>query len=215
MDPALPKRTTMGWDAVAAIGSIGQFVVVLGAAFFGYAQLRALHRQNELQATIPSLTFSRTEGFNAGFRIVRSMIYDRNEDEDLRARILAADFNDPRVLALYNLAAFFNELGVLVQEDMIDGATIVAFFRAQIIATWELWEPFVIARRQNVALGGIFANFEALAIRAHYNSDDDRFARARRLLPAEMRAAFDASTARTRATNEKPRRTGRGFLGSA
>ena len=191
----------MGWDAVAAIGSFGQFVVVLTAGFFGYSQLKALHRQNELQATIPYFAYTRTKEFWAGFKIVRSIVYDGNDDAELLAQIRTGDINDPRVLALLNLANFFNELGVLVQEDMIDGTTILAFFRGQIISTWQVFEPFVITRRQQTAMGGMFANFEALAIRAQHTSDDKRFERARRLLPAQMRAAFDASTARTRVTN--------------
>ena len=190
----------MAWEAVAAIGSFGQFIVVLAAAFFGYSQLKQLRRQNELQATIPYFAYTRTEGFHAGFKIVRSIILEGSDDAGLRAQIIAGDLDDPRILALLNLASFFNELGVLVQEEMIDGNTILPFFRGQIISTWELFAPFVIARRQTPGMAGIFAHFEALAVRAQHTSDDDRFARARRLLPPRMRAAFDASTARTRKT---------------
>jgi len=188
----------VGWDAIAAIGSFGQFVVVLAAAFFGFSQLKALHRQNELQATIPYFAYSRTEDFWAGFLIVRSIVYDGNDDPELLSQIAVGDLKDPRVLALLNLANFFNELGVLVQEEMIDATTVLAFFRGQIISTWQVFEPFLIERRKGPSMGGIFANFEALAVRAQFASDDKRFARARRLMPAHMRAAFDASTTRTR-----------------
>ncbi len=37
-----------GWDALGAIGSFGQFIVVVAAAFFGAAQLRHLRRHDVL-----------------------------------------------------------------------------------------------------------------------------------------------------------------------
>lgn len=149
----------MQWDALAAISSFGQFIVVLAAAFFGFAQLKQMRRQSELQATIPYFAYTRGEEFNRAFRIVRAEIFDRNSDPQLRAAIAQADINDPRVASLFNLANFFNELGVLVQEDMIDRQTVLSFFRGQILATWELFEPFVIARRTYPGAGSIFVNF--------------------------------------------------------
>lgn len=142
----------MGWDALAAIGSFGQFIVVLGAAFFGYAQLKQLRRQNELQATIPYFAFTRTDDFNRAFRIVRDEVLGVNEDETLRPAIARAD-------------NFFNELGVLVQEDMIDEATAVGFFRFQIGATWQTFRPKV-ANRRSAGVNGFMAPLEALAVRA-------------------------------------------------
>ncbi len=108
-------------------GVFGQFVVVLVAATLGVAQLRQLHRQNELQATIPCLVYTRTTEFNTGFRIVRDEVLGKTDDVELKAALAAADAAHPRVIAVFNLANFFTKRGVLVQERMIDVDTVVPY----------------------------------------------------------------------------------------
>ena len=188
----------MGWDAVAAVGSFGQFVVVLIAATLGVAQLRQLHRQNELQATIPYFAYTRTTEFNLGFRIVRDEVLGVTDDVELKAALAAADLAHPRVIAVFNLANFFNELGVLVQERMIDVDIIVPYFRFQIITTWSVFRPMCAARRRN-GVGGFMAPLEALAVRAAAYDASARFAQSRRALPPRLRADFDRSVAETAA----------------
>ncbi|GAC1410428.1 MAG: hypothetical protein NVSMB64_19550 [Candidatus Velthaea sp.] len=194
------KRTLaqMGWDALAALGSLGQFVVVLIAATIGVAQLRQLHRQNELQATIPYFAYTRTTEFNAGFRIVRDEVLGVTDDVELKAALAAADLGHARVLAVFNLANFFNELGVLVQAGMIDVDTVVPYFRFQIVATWEVFRPMCAARRRNGVVG-FMAPLEALAVRAAAYDESARFVQSRRALPPRFRAAFDRSVAETAA----------------
>lgn len=97
----------MSWDAIAALASFGQLVVVLLAATLGFAQLRQLHRQNELQATIPYFAYTRTSEFNAGFLIVRDETLGLTEDHELRAALAVADLSHPRLVAVFNLANFF------------------------------------------------------------------------------------------------------------
>ena len=196
----------MGWDAVAAVGSFGQFVVVLVAATLGVAQLRQLHRQNELQATIPYFAYTRTTEFNTGFRIVRDEVLGVTDDVELKAALAAADLAHPRVIAVFNLANFFNELGVLVQERMIDVDTVVPYFRFQIVATWDVFRPMCAARRGN-GVGGFMAPLEALAVRAAVYDESARFVQSRRALPPHLRTAFDRSVAETAAiqTRQTPK----------
>lgn len=186
----------MGWDALAAIGSFGQFVVVFLAATLGIAQLRQLHRQNELQATIPYFAYTRTPEFNAGFLIVRQEVLGITNDLELRAALAGADLSHPRVLAVFNLANFFNELGVLVQERMIDDKTIVPYFLFQITATWDIFRP-MCAYRRRTGVPSFMAPFEALAVRAAAYNHGDRFKQSRRRLPPELREAYDRSIAET------------------
>ena len=188
----------MPWDALGAIGSFGQFIVVSVAAFFAVQQIVLLRRQNELQATLPYFAYTRTPEFNAAFIIVRTEMLTGPRDPGLARAIADGTLEDQRVLAIFNLANFFNELGVLVQERMIDEDTTLGFFRWQIVATWDLFAPFVASRRASGA-SGLMTNLEALAVRARAYDMSKRYDRARRTLPESLRGAFDASVAATRA----------------
>lgn len=192
------KVAGMGWDAVAALAGFGQFVVVFLAATLGFAQLRQLHRQNELQATIPYFAYTRTSEFNAGFLIVRNETLGLTNDLELRAALAIADLAHPRVMLVFNTANFFNELGVLVQERMIDEATVVSYFRFQILSTWEIFRP-MCAYRRRAGVVSFMAPFEALAIRAEAYDEADRFRQCRRGLPPHLRTAYDRSVAQTNA----------------
>jgi hypothetical protein len=186
----------MGWDALGAVATAGQFVVVFIAATLALAQLRQLHRQNELQATIPYFAYTRTTEFNVGFRIVRDEVLGVTNDVELQAALAAADLAHPRVIAVFNLANFFNELGVLVQARMIDVDTVVPYFRFQIVSTWEVFRPMCAVRRRN-GVAGFMAPLEALAVRATAYDERNRFAQTRRALPPHLRAAFDRSVEET------------------
>ena len=181
----------MSWEMLSAIGTFGQFIVVIAAAAFATMQIRQLRRQNELQATIPYFAYARSEAYRSAARLVRMQLSDR-PDEQLAAALGSGEDLDPRVQELGAHGDFFNELGLLVQEGLIDGRVVLTHFYFHIVATWTVLQPFV-AKRRRTQKSHMWGSFEALAVRARTVTPADRVKRLRRQLPAELRDDFDRS----------------------
>jgi hypothetical protein len=186
----------LGWDALGAIGSFGQFVVVVAAAFFGAAQLRHLRRQNELNATLPYFAYQRTDAYLRAALIVRTAT--EGGDPALRAVIASEDITDPRFVELLRLGMFLNEMALLIESGVIDGDVLLPNFGWQIMTTFDLMRPWVAARRRT--LPATWVPLEALAVRARAIRPQDRLITVRKQLPPRLRDAFDRSVEQTRAS---------------
>jgi hypothetical protein len=196
------KAVAVNWDALSAIGSIGQFVVVLVAAFLGIRQLVHLRRQSELEASIPLLSTARSEEHQAAYSLM--VAANGGEDPDLVAAIANGDIADPRVRAVLTYAHLLNEIGLLVEEGLIQGTGIIPHYRGAIVMAWDLVTPYVAKQRRNASGSSFFVPLEALAVRARALTTEGRFSIARASLPRELRAAFDRSVNQTRLREPGP-----------
>jgi hypothetical protein len=185
----------IGWDALTALGSFGQCIVVLVAAFLGLRQLVHLRRQSELEASLPLLSAARSPENQATYSMVVAAA--NGADPQLCAELEKRESSDPRAHAVLTFAHFLNEIGLLIEEGLITGATIVPHYRTAIVMTWDLLVPFVRQRRQDELGSSFFAPFEALAVRARAMTAGDRFLTARESLPRSLRPAFDQSLNQT------------------
>jgi hypothetical protein len=118
---------------------------------------------------------------------------------EVRVALENGDESDPRVFKVLSFAHFLNEIGILVEQDLIKGSTVVPYYREAITITWSLVVPFVARRRREVYGSSFFAPLEALVLRAQAVSGGDRFSRIRRSLPRSLRSSFDRSRTLTAA----------------
>jgi len=183
------------WNIVIAIASFGQFTVLFVAAFFALWQLKHMRRQSELDASLSLLAWARTSEYR---EVYPQVLEAARGDSEVRVALKSGDGADPRVLKVLSFAHFLNEVGILVEQDLIKGSTVIPYYREAIAITWNLVMPFVARRRLEEAGASFFVPLEALALRAIALSTDDRFARVRRSLPRSLRAAFDRSQTLTR-----------------
>ncbi len=195
-----PVAMAIDWNMVIAIGSFGQFVVVFVAAFFALWQVKHMRRQSELEASLSLLAWVRTAEYRDTYPHV---IGAAAAGSEVRIALENGDESDPRVFKVLSFAHFLNEIGILVEQDLIKGSTVVPYYREAIVVTWSLVVPFVARRRREVAGSSFFAPLEALVLRANAVSGGDRFARVRRSLPRSLRPAFDRSRALTSAYQAK------------
>jgi len=184
------------WNMVTAIGSFGQFVVVFVAAFFALWQLKHMRRQSELEASLSLLAWVRTAEYRDAYPHV---IGSAAADSEVRIALQNGDETDPRVLQVLSFAHFLNEIGILVEQDLIKGSTVVPYYREAIVVTWSLVVPVVARRRREAPGSSFFAPLEALVLRANAMSAGDRFSRIRRSLPRSLRPSFDRSRTLTSA----------------
>ena len=192
----------MSWEMLSAIGTFGQFIVVIAAAAFATMQIRQLRRQNELQATIPYFNYARSEVYRSAARLIHMQRSDP-PDEQLAIALAAADVSDPRVQQLSAHGDFFNELGLLVQEGLIDGRVVLTHFYFHIGAAWAVLRPFA-AKCRRTQKSHMWGSFEALAVRARTVTPSDRVKRLRRQLPAALRADYERSLELTNALPAGP-----------
>jgi hypothetical protein len=165
------------------------------AAFLGLRQLVHLRRQSELEASLPLLSAARSAENQAAYALVVAAA--NGTDPELCAELEKRESSDPRAHAVLTFAHFLNEIGLLIEEGLITGSTIIPHYRTAIIMTWDLVVPFVRQRRQDELGSSFFAPFEALAVRARAMTAGDRFMTARESLPRSLRPAFDQSLAQT------------------
>lgn len=185
----------VGWDALTALGAFGQFIVVLVAGFLGLRQLVHLRRQSELEASLPLLSAARSAENQAAYALVVAAA--NGTDPELCAELEKPESGDPRAHAVLTFAHFLNEIGLLIEEGLITGSTIIPHYRTAIVMTWDLIVPFVRQRRQDELGSSFFTPFEALAVRARAMAAGDRFVTARESLPRSLRPAFDQSLTQT------------------
>jgi hypothetical protein len=186
----------LDWNMVIAVASFGQFVVVFVAAFFALWQVKQMRRQSELEASLSLLAWARSAEYHDAYPHV---IAAAPAGSDVRVALENGDETDPRVFKVLSFAHFLNEIGILVEQDLIKGSTVVPYYREAIVVTWSLVVPFVARRRRDVSGSSFFAPLEALVLRASAVSGCDRFSRIRRSLPRSLRPSFDRSRALTAA----------------
>lgn len=184
------------WNVVIAIGSFGQFIVVFVAAFFALWQVKHMRRQSELEASLSLLAWVRTAEYRDAYPHV---IEAADAGSEVRAALQDGDETDPRVVKILSVAQFLNEIGILVEQDLIKGSIVVPYYREAVVVTWSLVLPLVARRRREESGSSFFAPLEALVLRANALSVRDRISRVRRSLPRSLRPAFDRSQSETRA----------------
>jgi hypothetical protein len=191
-----PISMAVDWNMVIAIASFGQFVVVFVAAFFALWQVKHMRRQSELEASLSLLAWARSAEYHDAYPHV---IGAAAADSEMRIALENGDESDPRVFKVLSFAHFLNEIGILVEQDLIKGSTVVPYYREAIVVTWSLVVPFVARRRREVPGSSFFAPLEALVLRANALSGGERFSRVRRSLPRSLRPSFDRSRTLTAA----------------
>jgi len=152
----------MAWDELAAIASIGQFVVVGAAAVFAYLQLRGLRQQQEAQVVQHIFDELNAPRFAAALDFVYNHLPERLKDPDyvrvIRDGRATVSSHDELVVM-----HFFNELGLLVHEKLVS-ELLVPFVATPCIRSWDRLVPVVELMRRRYPHA--YTPFEALVVRS-------------------------------------------------
>ena len=178
------------WENISAAGSFGQFIVLLAATAFAVRQLRQLHRQNELQASLPYLAIGRTEEWRRARRAIDAIVADPVRDRPFDVREWEGEDSSSPLVWMGN---FFNEIGALVQLRLIDGDEVLWSYRFAIIRAWDALLPLTSYYRTAGGYPEVWSGFEALMIRARALGPEAAATRMRELLPKHLREEFDRS----------------------
>jgi hypothetical protein len=147
-------------DVINTAAQVGSFVVVLAAALAAVVQLRHLRASNELEALLTLTAQLREDHLQDAFRFVQTELSTRMESAVYRADLARIGYivGHPEM----EVCNWFNEVGTLVKNRLIDQATFLDLFARLVSYYWLRLEPVVaILRRQRGA--GQYENFEYLA----------------------------------------------------
>ena len=152
-------------DYVNTLVQSGTFLVILITAVAAVVQLRHLRASNELDALLRLSDHLRHPDMQEALRVVQLDLGARLSDAAYRGALAAIGYIDERRHPEMGVCNWFNEVGTLVKNRLIDEGTFLDIFSRLVVYYWNCLEPVVaILRRRRGA--GQYENFEYLAMLA-------------------------------------------------
>jgi hypothetical protein len=149
-------------ELINTASQVATFAVVLLAAFAAIVQLRHLRASNELEALLTLTEQLRGDRLRRAFDFVQTELDASLEDPSYRAVLSRLGYVDPDAHPEMEVCNWFNEIGTLVKNRLIDQATFLDLFARLVTYYWSRLGPVVaILRRERGA--GQYENFEFLA----------------------------------------------------
>jgi hypothetical protein len=155
----------MSPDTWGLLVSIGTLIVIGASAVAALVQLRHLRASNQLEALLSLEREFHGEELQESFRYVQSSLHSRLQERSYRLELERIGFIDTRAHPEMNVMNWFNEMGALLKNALVEEPTFMELFGRLAVQYWEILAPAVaiIRRRRGDAQ---FHNFEYLAIRA-------------------------------------------------
>src|SRR5215472_1661733 len=152
-------------DLINVIATVSTFLVLAVAGVAAMIQLRHLRMSNQLGALLSLEHEFHTEELQKCFRFVQVEFSHRIHDRGYRAELERIGFIDSRVHPEMDVLNWFNEMGTLLKNGLVDETTFMELFGRLAVQYWEILAPAIaiVRRRRGDAQ---FHNFEYLAIRA-------------------------------------------------
>lgn len=187
-------------EVVNTIAQVASLVVVLTAAIAAIVQLRHLRASNELEALLALIAQLREPELQQAFHFVQTALEDRLEDPAYRGELARLGYIDAAVHPEMEVCNWFNEVGTLVKNRLIDEGTFLDLFARLVTYYWSRLEP-AIAILRRLRGPSQYENFEylvQLAIQWKAKYPDGAYPRNVSRLPLVDRwAAVDAKETAT------------------
>jgi len=130
--------TLIEWTAIlSAVGGIS-------AAAFILIQLRHMDKHRDLDVSMKLFEWAETERLRKAFKWIETEFQFENFEKykaDVKKNLDASDYP-------YQVEAFFEEVGFLVNKKFVEIDVIVDRLGAYIISNWKKLEPWILAMRK-------------------------------------------------------------------
>lgn len=142
--------------------TIGTFFVILATAIAAAYELRHMQAKTQLQALVAILQDFRSPELQEALRYVQSYLDQKLYDPDYRDELARIGFIDARAHPEMTVCNWFNEMGTLVKNQIVDPNVFLDHFARLINMYWKMLSPVVAILRRN--RGELqYQNFEYLA----------------------------------------------------
>jgi hypothetical protein len=152
-------------DTITSLTQVATLIVVAGTAVAAIAQLRHLRASNELEALLTLTEQLRQPDLRHALAFVQFELETRLRDPAFRADLAAIGYVDARAHPEMDACNWFNQVGTLVKNGLIDERTFLDIFSRLVTYYWGRLEPVVALLRRERGEGQ-YENFEYLALLA-------------------------------------------------
>ena len=153
------------FDVLNASVQVATLLVFGGTAVAALAQIRHLRASNELDALLRITEQLRADELQAAFRYVETELESKLADPAYRAELGRRGFVDARTHPEMTVCNWFNEVGTLVKNRLIDERTFLDLFSRLVTYYWGRLEGTIALLRRERGPGQ-YENFEYLAMLA-------------------------------------------------
>lgn len=152
-------------DIVNTAVQVGTLLVFIGTAVAALAQIRHLRASNELDALLRITEQLRADDLQESFRYVQTGLDAKTADANYRRELGGVGFVDARIHPEINVCNWFNEVGTLVKNRLIDEDTFLDLFSRLVTYYWGRLAPVIALFRRRRGPSQ-YENFEYLAMLA-------------------------------------------------
>ena len=149
-------------NSAANLTTVGILIISAIAAAISLHHSQAF---NQISAVLVMERDMRSPDMQESFRFVESELPFKIHNEEFRAQLEAIGFIDSRVHLEINACNWFNAMGTLLKNNLVEESAWMDLFSRLVVHYWDALAPVIaIMRRKR---GDVqYANFEYVAIRA-------------------------------------------------
>jgi hypothetical protein len=151
------------WEQLLVVAAFGQVIVIGVGAIFAYLQIRGLRRQQEAQLIREIFATFNDPEFAGALDFVYNGLSKRLTEPAYVEQIAQgrATVETHRELVVLH---FFNGLGLLVHEKMVDEGPVVFIVASPVMRAWEQLAPVIALMRRRFPHA--YTPFESLVARS-------------------------------------------------
>lgn len=155
----------MSLELISTLAAVGTFLVIGATAIAAAIQLRHMRASNQLGALLDLVREFRAPSLQDAFRFVEHDLAARLRDPGYRAELERIGFIDSRRHQEINVLNWFDEMGAVLKNGLVDENAFMDLFSRLAVQHWETLAPAIAILRRHRG-NGQHVNFEYLAIRA-------------------------------------------------
>jgi hypothetical protein len=153
------------YSAVNTFANIGTFLLLLASVIAAAVSLHHAASFNQISAVISMERDLRSPDMQEALRFVQSELPYKLHDDTFRAELDRLGFLDARKHMEISACSWFNAVGTLLKNNLVDENAWMDLFARLTVAYWEELEPAIAIMRRRRG-DWQFANFEYMAMRA-------------------------------------------------
>jgi hypothetical protein len=158
--------TAIDYSVLNTWANLGTFLLLLASVIAAAVSLHHAASFNQISAVISMERDLRSADMQEAFRFVQTELPNKLYNEEFRAELDAIGFIDSRAHLEINALNWFNAVGTLLKNNLVDENAWMDLFSRLTISYWNRLEPVVAIMRRRRG-DWQFANFEYMAMRAH------------------------------------------------
>ncbi len=153
------------YTALNTWATVGTFLLLLASVIAAAISLHHAASFNQISAVISMERDLRGPDMQEALRFVQAELPYKLHNEEFRAQLDALGFIDNRVHKEISACSWFNAVGTLLKNNLVDESAWMDLFARLTVAYWEALEPVIAIMRRRRG-DWQFANFEYMAVRA-------------------------------------------------